>query len=70
MNRAALTSGRADAGALELLQKGELAAHHWDWECGAGFRFTRDEDAQEEGAAKASAHRERGCVSWSRCLLC
>ncbi len=54
---AALISGRADAGALELLQKGELPADHWDWECGAGFRFVRDEDVQEESAAKASTQR-------------
>ena len=51
------TVGRANAGALELLQKGELPADHWDWECGAGFRFRRDEDAQEESAAKAPAQR-------------
>ena len=46
-----------DAGALELLQKGELPADHWDWESGAGFRFKRDEDLQEESAVKATLQR-------------
>ena len=54
---AALTCERPDAGALELLQEGELSADHWDWECGAGFRFARDEDVQEESAAKAPPPR-------------
>lgn len=47
----------ADAGALELLQEGELPADHWDWESGAGFRFARDEDLQEESAAVAPPQR-------------
>ena len=55
-----MTCERPDAGALELLQEGELSADHWDWECGAGFRFARDEDVQEESAAKAPPQR---CVS-------
>ena len=50
----------ADAGALELLQSGELSAEHWDWECGAGFSFTRDEDIQENGSAKASSKEGNG----------
>ena len=52
-----MNADSADAGALELLQKGELPADHWDWECGAGFRFARDEDVQEESAAKALTRR-------------
>ena len=50
----------ADAGALELLQSGELSAEHWDWECGAGFSFTRDEGIQENGSAKASNKKGNG----------
>ena len=50
----------ADAGALELLQSGELSAEHWDWACGAGFSFTRDEDMQENGSAKASSKKGNG----------
>lgn len=48
------------AGALELLQRGQLSADHWDWERGAGFRFNRDEDAQEESAANSSTRSPSG----------
>ena len=43
------------AGALELLQRGELPADFWDWECGAAFRFARDEGAEEGAAGRASS---------------
>ena len=43
------------AGALELLQRGELPADFWDWECGAAFRFARDEGAEEGVAGRASS---------------
>ena len=43
------------AGALELLQRGELPADFWDWECGAAFRFARDEGTDEGAAGRASS---------------
>ena len=47
--------GVMGAGALELLQRGELPADFWDWECGAAFRFARDEGADEGAAGRASS---------------
>jgi 2',5'-phosphodiesterase len=48
-------------GVVELLQTGRLSRDHWDWRCGASFRWGKgeeeyaDEPSSEGAAAKAAA---------------